>query len=292
MNVVGAGLALACVTSMALVAEGVIREPGMSTLAAGLPTLLIGTLWAGLLRMPGTFRVGMHEIRRGWIASVPLAMANAGVSLAVHNSIGPFFHLDFGHAIACFFAGATVGAFVWLPALLLTLLVFGTPIAWAERQRERGLAGEERGELVIGCTVTVLSLAGLLGGSNRLSTYEPPSTLLNEMGDYNWPAAELLGLRLLILLACLGVATGVTASLLSLVRERARRRFVARVEAGEQVGYRIAVTEEERVLVRVTSAVQARYRVADLHEDLIRLDMEGVATHPAEPLYRRRVRGG
>jgi hypothetical protein len=250
LNVAAVGLALAAVVAAVFGAGGDPKAPA----ATGLPTLVVGTLWALLLRWPRTIK--NTSFRVGWVTSVPLAALNGGVACALVMADGNSFP-----ALAAFIAGATFGAMVWLPALLLTLLCFGLPIASAQRLAARGLAGEERGERIVGLACTAMSALALAG-----ATFEP-----------TWPHRPFL--PLIYGLALLGLLTGGAAFFLAHAREVRRRRFVARAEAGEVQGYRVDPTEEGKVLVRIVSQGEG-YRVADFEEEVFDLGAEGEATRP------------
>jgi hypothetical protein len=228
------------------------------------PTLLIGALWAGLLRLPRKF--GPFNIRLGWVLSIPLAMANAGLAC------GGLMLFDrgtgiLGNFVGGFVLGASVGAFVWIPALLLTLLFFGLPIAWSQKLSTKGLAGAERGEMVVGVASGIVALLGVLLLSRlspRLDAGEGPS--------------DAVGRAFLVALSFFGFATGVLATVLALARQRRRSRFVAEVSEGKVQGFRVDESAEGKVLIRVTSMGEG-YRVTDFQEELYALDEQGEAKH-------------
>src|SRR6185369_2778457 len=115
--------------------------------------------WAWLLRNPKTLE--KSPIRVGWVASIPLAMVNAGLSAALlFTLMRSSFDLISFLAMAAY--GATLGAIVWIPALIATLACFGLPIAWAQRLAKKGLAGEERGEWIVGLACVAVGVLGLL----------------------------------------------------------------------------------------------------------------------------------
>jgi hypothetical protein len=147
-----------------------------------------------------------------------------------------------------FLAGATIGAIIWLPALLVTLVCFGLPIAWSQREAARGLMGEERGDAAVGVAIVAMSVFGLLLSFDRLG----------------------------LSLAVAGLASGGLATGLALVRERQRARFVARVALGEVAGFRLDETPRGRSLVR-TSPGGTAYRVSTFDEEVIPLDAAPVA---------------
>lgn len=227
---------------------------------AGLPTLLCGVLWAWLLRRPGT--VGHSSIRWGWVASVPLAMLNAGLSCALlFWSGGDISPERFALGMLL---GGTFGAIIWIPALIVTLLCFGVPIARAQRLAKKGLAGAEHGEWIVGFVCITMSLVGLL---LSLTVAESSPSI---DGTQIWAAR---------LFAFLGALAGTSSTTLSWLRGKRRRAFVAAAEAGNVDGYRVDTTTEGKVLVRV-GAQGKGYRVADFEEEVFELDDQGEAVRP------------
>jgi hypothetical protein len=253
LNVAAVGLALAAVVAGV---TGVLAQEAI--VMTGIPTWILGTVWAWVLRVPKT--VGKSTFRWGWVASMPLAILNASLAgglLYGTQRVGYTVWDFLGGAIL----GATFGAFVWLPALFLTLLCFGLPIAWAQQLAKKGLAGEERGEWIVGLACVAMSVVGLL-----LSIPMAPM-----------PGVE--GVWLTRGLGALGALAGAASTGLALARETRRRRFVTRVEAGDVAGYRVDPTEEGKVLVRIVAQGQG-YRVADFEEEVFDLDVMGEATRP------------
>lgn len=228
---------------------------GAIGLVAALPTLLLGTLWAKLLRSPRT--VAGTTIRLGWLLSVPLAAANAALAAGLLFASGE----SGGKAITNFFLGmlmgATIGAYFWIPGLLLTLLLFGVPIARGQRLARQGLAGQERGDGFVG------------GASAFIATFALLSVLVTGRTNVGaWTVAALGGAGGLI---------GVAVMALAWLRDRMRRAFVAQVEAGEVPQFRVDESDEGKVLVRIVSQAEG-YRVADFVEEVAALDRDGAVT--------------
>ncbi len=224
----------------------------------GAPTLLFGTLWAVLLRWRRTAFSG--KVRVGWMASIPLAMANAAVAAGLMLSM-----LDHGskpllNFLMGMMAGATIGVMFWGPALLATLVFFGLPIAWGQRLAQKGLAGQERGDGIVGLTSAVIAAVALAvslrAGSRDSSVWFTHA------------------------LAALGTTFGVLTMLMAWVRDRQRLAFVAKVEAGEVPRFRIEPSAEGKVLVRIVSQGEG-YRVADFAEEIARIDETGEVTRVA-----------
>jgi hypothetical protein len=258
LNICAVGLALASVVGSVIgLVFGATGAPTTATALAAAPTLLCGVVWAWLLRRPAT--VGKTSIRRGWVASIPLAMANSGLTVGV--LLMRSLHFDLNKFLLSIIFGATFGAIVWIPALLATLMCFGLPIASAQRLAKQGLAGEERGEWIVGLVCMVMSLVGL-----ALSFSLPHRAWIDSA---TWTAAPRL-------FGVLGLVTGLATTGLAGARAARRRAFVAAAEAGDMPGYRIDATDEGKVLVRIVSQGQG-YRVADFEEDVFELDAQGEA---------------
>jgi hypothetical protein len=258
LNIAGVGLALSAMTGA--VFSNILEHAGHSAgVITAIPTLIIGTLWAALLRSRATLTGA--RIRVGWILSLPFAIANAGfasaIYFALHDGLEKFF---IGGVL-----GATFGAVFWIPALVLTLLCFGFPIYRAQALAKKGLAGEERGEWMVGLVSLAISALAL-----GLATQRTVAT----------PAGRLDSGVFVILLAALGMASGGLASTLAFARELRRRRFVRAAGEGKLQGYRVDATPEGKVLVRIGAAGRG-YRVADFEEDVFELSEEGEATKPA-----------
>lgn len=259
LNIGAVGLALASVVGAVMV--GVFSAKGLSGILGAAPTFLVGLVWAWLLRDPRT--LGKSLIRRGWAASVPLAILNASLSAAVVLGVDPH-HLNLGETVMIMVYAATIGAFVWIPALLATLFFFGVPIAWAQRLAKKGLAGAERGEWIVGLACLVMSAVGLL-----IAFGVDASPHVSRDAAIWAPRA----------LGILGALAGATSTGLAWAREARRRAFVADAAAGKIPGYRIDATDEGKVLVRIVAQGKG-YRVADFEQEIFELDAAGEATRP------------
>lgn len=174
-------MTLAATTS--LVFGYLLHDPyfGPSTLVTGLPTLVVGTCWAALLRWREEVKLGRWKPRLGWLLSVPLAALNGALAGGIliaseQTSSNEWFFKFLGGA----FMGSTFGIIVWLPALMVTLLLFGLPIARAQKAALQGFSGEERGERTLCLTNVVLSalvLAGVALAPAGEATCSRPSPL-------------------------------------------------------------------------------------------------------------------
>ncbi len=267
LNIAAVGLALAASTAAVFGTMG--HE--FSGIVTGVPTLVIGMLWAWVLRLPNT--IGRSTIRWGWLMSVPLAALNAGLAaglLLASEGTGDKVQKFFGGMAF----GATLGVFFWMPALLLTLAAFGLPIAWAQKLSKKGLAGEERGEWLVGVVCTVLSLLAFLlsFGQEKVPEWVESPDLTGSKA--NLVAAGIVFMRIA---AVLGVSAGGAATSLAMWREAKRRAFVTEAQNGNVPGYRVDETAEGKALVRVSSQGQG-YRVADFTEEVVLLDEDGHAT--------------
>jgi len=250
INVIALGLAISAMTSasfMTLWEEERVCWP----IVVGVPTFVVGAAWGALLRRRE--RVGWLNL--GWILSVPLAALNAGVACGLMlcaDRMEPTLAAFLGGVVL----GATFGAIIWVPALALVLLLFGLPIARARELAAKGLAGEDRGERVVGVTCAVFGVAAIAVA--RFATHVTAESYV-----------------LLVALAALAVAFGIGATIVATKRERARARFVERVAADEVPGLKVVERDAGRVLVRVEPNVET-YRVAPKpDEELFELDDEG-----------------
>jgi hypothetical protein len=272
LNVASVGLALAGVTGSVFAHSwGASANFGVMGVIVGVPTFVFGTLWAELLRVRAT--VGNSRIRWGWLASIPLAILNGAAAcglLMLSDGFGGDSHL--ATFLLGALLGATIGAIFWVPGLVLTLTFFGLPIAWSQKLAAKGLAGEERGEIVIGVVSAVLATVGLFMTAARGEPVAPNPTVL-----------ESVGYVLLWLFGMGGVLAGACAALLARRREERRRRFVREVEAGNVSGFRVDEAPEGKVLVRVTSMGEG-YRVANFEEAVYALDEEGEAKRATSAL--------
>lgn len=294
INALGVGCALGAMVGVAfgqLFGSGWFSEP--LALATSLSTLLVGTVWIEVLhRIQGPTALKMALKR-----SVMLAIANAVLAQCL-LCIPVFFSEPRGlleTLVVGFLAfslsvllSASFGFVVWGLGLCFVLLVFGLPLVCSRRLARKGLAGEERGEVVVGATVLVLSLLALGAGLQR----PPPAQWnashgLGEEVAVEVPRAPLPTRRApdspatwtLAAMGTAGLALGTTTLVLSLQRERRRRRFVIEAEAGRIPGYRVDASAEGKVLVRVARPEGEAYRAPTADdEELFALDEQGSVT--------------
>jgi len=259
LNIGAVGFALASVVAPLLATFP--SSTGFMGNFGGVPTLLIGMFWAWLLRQPKL--VGATSIRWGWVTSIPLAMLNAGLTAGL-LMISDSQSSGLERFLIGLLLGVTFGAILWIPALLATLLFFGVPIARAQHLAKKGLAGEERGEWIVGLVCLVISVVGLV------ISYED----LSRTGAL--PSSALLIPRIFGLL---GIVTSMASTGLARARAARRRTFVAEAEAGKIKGYRVDMTDEGKVLVQIAAQGKG-YRVADFEKEVFELDEEGEALRP------------
>lgn len=264
LNVAGVGLSLSGATTALL--ESTMGAMGSSALFIALPTLAIGVLWAALLRDPRKVSLGswsasgrVREARLGWLLCVPLAMLNAGVAA------GGLIMSDSGWTLGSFalgmLLGATFGALIWIPALLLTILCFGLPIERARRLAEQGLAGKDRGELWV-------------GGASLVVTFLSALVTVSMLTGDRYFRLGTFDVVLLLTLQITSAAVSGLATITAWRRDRARRVFVTKVERGEVPQFRIEPTPQGKVLLRVPEGA-ASYRVSSFEEEVAALDAEG-----------------
>jgi hypothetical protein len=257
LNTLAIASALAASTGVAfLYTWGHMDLPRMIP-ASVLSTFAVGLLWARLLR--SRRRVTRWQIQIGWVLSPALAVLNAALACGLLFAQGS--HLHLGFRMISFLIGAvmgvTVGAMAWLPGWVVTMLCFGVPIMWAQRRADRGLAGEEQGERVVGLVAAAIGLLSALPQSERSGA---------------GPLARLL----LDGCSLAAIVTGASAAVLATARAMRRRVFVADAEAGRVPGYRVQTAPEGKVLVRVERSGEM-YRGSEHFEAVVELDHEGEA---------------
>jgi hypothetical protein len=233
------------------------HTPFTSATICSASTLVYGLLWAASLRS----RFGNFPM--GWFVAIPLAALNAGTSLGL-ILIGN----EYERGLATFFGGlmlgATFGAMVWLPALALTLLVFGIPLALVQRAAGQGLGKEERGERVVAVVAMGVAFLALLG--------------VPSLAHGRFEAWWLFGLALV------GLGAGASAAIDATRREKSRRAFVESVERGDAPGYRIDTSPHQAPqLVRVVGSGEGHYRTPTLAEPLAELDESGEVRRLYQP---------
>jgi hypothetical protein len=261
LNVAAVGSALASATGVVL---GAIFDRGLELGSVGLvscaTTLVFGVLWARIVR------VRFGKFPAGWVAAVPLAASNAGVAFALALAIEKAGSsgsslvevLSLG-----FVLGASVGIFAWGPALLVTLVLFGLPLYHAQRAADRGLGSEDRGERVVAIMSAVMSALALVGA------------LASKAATPALAANVATGLA--------GLGAGIAAAVYATRRERRRRAFVEKVEAGAAEGYRIDTQlDGPALLVRVAAEQGGYYRAPRLAEPIVELDEQGEAKRSLE----------
>lgn len=272
LNVLAVGLALAAVVG-SVFGRSFSRRPdlfdkariplfdGRLAVATAAATFVFGVVWALLLRSRAT--MGKGWIQRSWVASVPLAIGNAATTCAL------LFAMNEGDSV---FMGllvcATFGILCWMPGLVATLLCFGLPKTWSERLAKEGLAGEERGERIVGSLSALVALLTLA----RVATERGFLDAFTRSGG----SPEAIGIATVSLLAVLAAATGSSAAVFAHRRENARRAFVRGVEAGSVEGYRVDPAADGKVLVR-TNALGEGYRISAFEEPVFELEETGEA---------------
>lgn len=262
LNIASVGASLAAAT--AAVFRVLLSADGpMIVFVTGFPTLLLGMLWARVLRSPTT--LGSTSFRRGWLLSLPLAIANSSLAGGLLMLLGEHSPNHIERFVTGVMLGATFGAVFWVPGLLLTLAFFGLPIASAQSLAQKGLAGEERGERIVGLASATMAALAMLGS---LLSANP------------WRGNDPLGAWGVRATALVGAATGLLAAWHAWRREVDRRAFVREVEAGKVPQFRVDDSPEGKVLVRVLVQGQG-YRVVDYVEEVAALDREGGVTRVA-----------
>lgn len=276
LNVIAVSACLAaCTPAVLMVVFGTGFDLALFPL--GPMTFFTGALWAVLLRWRGCAPV--LNVRWGWIASVPLAAASFAVaSVALDVSELMFFDMGLLERVGSFLRVGLLGAASGVIVAAPVYVVLAVSIWRAQRAARLGLAGEERGERLIGVVSGVIGLVALVVGARvALETRRNPGLYVSTHGPVVFAA-----------FAALAIVCGGAAAVLATMREMRRRRFVHRVEAGEELGFRVDTTSAGKVLLRIAPA--ATYRVAaasEEEESVCDLDEAGRVEHLKHPTHRK-----
>lgn len=298
LNTLGVGCALGAIVGVWFGNHSggtIFSEP--TALGTALSTLGVGTLWVAVLRR----LKDPHRLRSSILVSIPLAILNSTLAFVLVQQ-PPGLIKVLSSFLGGLLLSATIGVIFWVPGLLFTLLVFGLPIAWSQRQARKGLAGEERGEAALGGIVVLLSILALAMGVERSPSSQRhilemsfSDDLLEAQpmgGPPSYRAPDSQATWALAAMSASGLLLGSTALALSWQRERRRRRFVSDAQDGKIQGYRVDATNEGKVLVRVAVPGSEAYRALTMEdEELFALDEQGLATRPAQHLEDGEARG-
>lgn len=246
LNILAVAAALAACTGVILAPMngapdlGDFDEPAATSVlflgagaASALSTFVFALVWARLLRIRDSWI--------GWALCIPLAALTAATACTLCSP-----------SVGNFVLGATLGAFIWVPALVMTLVFFGLPIYLARAAAEKGMSSEDRGEAVVGAISAILATGAL------------------------WFATQTSGLNGVVCgsLAAMGAVAGGSALTASLLRDRERRLFLAEVRAGRSAQFRILEVGAYPMVVRVSEQGHA-YRGSTVTEPVVLLDESG-----------------
>jgi hypothetical protein len=239
-------LNVACVAaSVAAIASAgmmVVTDHGSWWLASfvGIPTVVVATAWATVMRSNRVSPIG--GLRWGWVAAAPLALLDMEIQAA---------QLDVPSLAERLLLGATYGALLWVPGMLLVLGAYGVPMARAQRLGKLGLDEGERGE-----TFVALVSAGIAAAAFVIA--DTVNGHVVELGDPRFLGVSNEGF--FDGLAGASILCGAAAAALAALRRDTRRRFLARAEAGQERGFRVEMTSRGKVLV--ADGAPATYRNA------------------------------
>lgn len=272
LNILAVGSSLSAATGLVL---GTFMGASVA-LASSVSTLFFGVAWARIVRIR---RRGRPV---GWLVAVPLASMNAGAAFCI-DRIDPASPFSLSHIVTAFVVGATVGVFVWGPALVVTLALFGAPLYKAQRAADHGLWSEDRGERFVGGVAAGIAALAVVAMPFAASVVSRRATEWAGEGAPELPA-PLPVVWLCVLAAC-GLAAGLAAVILATRRERARRLFVADVDRGAETRYRIDPQPDgASLLVRIDSTEGGHYRTPRFVEPVVELDPRGEARRTLEHL--------
>lgn len=252
VNAIGASLALAAATSSVLGFFDARRNwVVFSGLISGLTTLPVAYWYVRRMQRDGSVPV---------LRSIGAAASNAGLALVL-VSLSRGRDIDLG--LITFMLGAVAGVTVWGPALLLTRLILGVPLAYAHRRAQVGLAAAESAQrlvalVVVGLALAALSLTPSLWGLPRRAELDNALLFMQVSA----------GLALLLGAVVVGWTTWA---------EHHRSAMVARAAAGTLEGYRLHEGGQARVLIQVSTFGEG-YREGTVEEPVCELDAEGRVT--------------
>lgn len=212
-------------------------------------TALFAYIWARLLRAK---RFSGHAPM--WILSIPFAAANAGCAAATLVALtAP--RVDVLGVLGVALAAVIAGFFIWLPALVLTLVLYGVPIALAVSKAIKGVGGADRGERTLGLLTSLYATGALVFLGLQ------PHRTLDEIA--------------VSLLAVLSVLVGSTATVISHRRVAHRVRALDAIREGSVEGYRVTEGLDGRRILVHESAQTNAYRDTQRVSEIAELDEHG-----------------
>jgi hypothetical protein len=242
LNHAALGLALGATAAVVL---GLLQP---SLMSCALPTTVLGALVSIVVRSQ---KPAEDERVRSFYWAALFAAADAAVSGAIElqgeaepfGGHGPALRITFLDGA---FLGVVYGFPIWISMLGAALVVFGFPILWARHLEKSGLAGEERGETIVGSVCAIVSVM----------------TLASCVAAHPLENREVL---VPMVLAAGGLLAGGAAALAAVVRDTERRRFLDRAASGDAPGYLVETRRGSKVLLRVAPSSTA-YRGTDVEE--------------------------
>jgi hypothetical protein len=209
-NAVLVGLSLAAATGAVASLFGDSAGTFLETACAG-STAIYGWFWWRLL-------MKNSKIWKRLLVSILLAAGNAATaSLYVWEVFVPHNHIHITHSmteiIRVLIIGITLGAIIWIPALLLTFAMFGYSIAQQGKAAQNGRDGVDYANQVTVTTSVALGTAAVV--------------MLAMRWELGWTIVTPLMFGLATVCAGLWTALG------SANRLRTRRRFVLAVLKGK-----------------------------------------------------------
>jgi len=158
-------------------------------------------------------------------------------------------------------------AFAALSALVFTLpiaILFALPLELVRGASQRGTSRRDKFEMMLAAFYGAISVGALVWATARESG--------NGYTRADHPMAFVFG--------DLGVLVALIALLTGALRLTRRTRFLGRVEAGSEPGFRIEAAEGKRVLVRHRVGPTDGYRETDMREELFELNADGDLREP------------
>jgi hypothetical protein len=246
-NAVLVGLSLAAATGAIASLFGDSAGTSLGTACAG-STAIYGWFWWRLL-------MKNSNVWKRLLVSILLAAGNAATaSLYAWEVLVPHNHIHITHSmtpiIHVLIIGITLGAIIWIPALLLTFAMFGYSIAQQGKAAQNGRDGVDYANQVTATTSVALGTAAVV--------------MLAMRWELGWTIVTPLMFSLATMCA------GLWTALDSANRLRTRRRFVLAVLEGKHPELIYQASDEGDFILRRTVEGTA-YRQTEVATVLVRV---------------------
>ncbi|MFI5298882.1 MAG: hypothetical protein ACHREM_12360 [Polyangiales bacterium] len=250
------GTSLAAATSLCV---GSCAHP----LAVGTSVTIVGTLWARWMLRPK--RDGWRNRNLDWLSAIPAAMTSAVFAVVL-----AFWPSNLRHGVSNAVFASTFGAFVYLPAMVAALAIFGLPIERARAAETQGIDAAERAHGVLGLVSSALAILAWLFRDNVSRSGSVLSLAFGVSdGVRGPPPSDTVGF-----FAMLGLASSLVVIAVVLSRAWDRVDFLRKLEAGPANGFRVETRSGSTVVLEAAHEA-ADYRAADDEQAVMELDGDG-----------------